>query len=749
MSSHYTTAKDDPPATQMQALIALYNQGEMAQTERQCRMALQEFPRSVTLLNLLGAAFQMQGKLDFAASAFVKAIALNPKDAHLHNNYGVVLLALSSFDTARTCFLKALKLMPDYVEAHNNLGNALRSLGQLDAALTRYDKAIAIQPAYGQAHYNRGVTLQQMQQMTAALASYEHALAVQPEFIEAHINRGAIFQQLDKADDAIASYELALAIDPDHAETHNNMGIIYARAGDHERAQTYYEKALALKPDYVEGYINLATLLFDTDHISAAIAHIETALGHDANDAMAHNLYGMLKKAQGDVAGALASYATAIAQNPDFAEPHINKGLALQQSGAHATALAAFDRAIKINPDHAEAYNNKAVTLQELGRFDAALASYDQAITLAPDYALAYFNRSNLIKDIAPNDSMLANMERLFADHNTDKNARKKLGFALGAAHEKMAHYETSFRFLQQANDLRKAEGDYHIEDDRALFTMITNSYQHFQHASPKLKNTQLKNTQLKNTRTKNAIQPILIVGMPRSGTSLAEQILASHPDVHGAGELDTLSTLFETLFICPDHQPSPKDMAHRVTAETETIRAQYFETLTSCADGAAFVTDKLPLNFRWIGFIKQIFPEAKIIHLQRDPRAICWSIYKHEFASRGNGFAYDIDDLADFYRLYADLMRVWHSLLPDDIYQLNYEQLTQNQEDETRALLAFCDLAWAPQCLEFHKTERAVQTASAVQVRQKLYQGSSDAWRHYEQYLGAWMNLAPSAPYN
>ncbi|ADE39777.1 tetratricopeptide repeat-containing sulfotransferase family protein [Candidatus Puniceispirillum marinum] len=734
MSSHYAAAKDDPPATQVQALIALYNQGEMAQTERQCRMALQEFPRSVTLLNLLGAAFQTQGKLDFAASAFVKAIALNPKDAQLHNNYGVVLLALSSFDTARACFLKALKLTPDYVEAHNNLGNALRSLGQLDAALTRYNKAIAIQPTYGQAHYNRGVTLQQMQQMTAALASYEDALAVQPEFIEAHINRGVIFQQLGKADDAITSYELALTIDPDHAETHNNMGIIYAGTGDHERAQTYYEKALALKPDYVEGYINLATMLFETGHTAAAIAHLETALGYDANDAMAHNLYGLLKKAQGDVVGALASYATAIAQNPDFAEPHINTGLALQQSGAHASALAAFDRAIKINPDHAEAYNNKAVTLQELGRFDAALASYDQAITLAPDYALAYFNRSNLIKDIAPNDPMLANMERLFADHNTDKNARKKLGFALGAAHEKMAHYDASFRFLQQANDLRKAEGDYHIEDDRALFSMITDSYRHFQRA----------NLKIKNTKTKETIQPILIVGMPRSGTSLAEQILASHPDVHGAGELDILTTLFESLFICPDHQPSPKDMAQRVAAETETIRAQYFRTLTSCADGASFVTDKLPLNFRWIGFIKQMFPEAKIIHLQRDPRAICWSIYKHEFASKGNGFAYDIDDLAAFYRLYANLMGVWHSLLPHDIYELNYERLTQNQEDETRALLAFCDLTWAPQCLEFHKTERAVQTASAVQVRQKLYQGSSDAWRHYEQYLGAWMNLTP-----
>ncbi|MDB2390169.1 tetratricopeptide repeat protein [Alphaproteobacteria bacterium] len=733
MSSHFVAAKDDPPAAQLQSLIALYNKGEMSQTEKQCRMLLQAFPRSVTVLNLLGAAFQMQSKLDFAATAFVKAIALSPKDAQLHNNHGVVLLAMSSFDAARACFIKAIKLLPNYVEAYNNLGNALRSMGQLDAALVNYDKAIAIQPNYDQAHYNRGVTLQQMTQMTAALTSYDNALAVQPLFIEAHINRGAIFQQLGRTDAAIASYEQALVIDPGHAETHNNLGIIYAGLGNHEVAITCYEKALALKPDYVEGYVNLATLYFDISHVDMAIKYIETALRYEADHAIAHNLYGLLKKVQGNLVGALESYAMAIEQSSNFADPHINKGVALQESGAHEAALAAFDMAIKIKADDAETYNNIGVTLQELGRFDEALASYDQAIALAPDYALAYFNRSNLVKDIAADDPMLANMERLIGDQNTDDKARKKLGFALGAAYEKMAHHDTSFLFYKQANDLRKAEGNYHIEDDRALFMMIKESYQYFQQPRSRTKGKMVKNT----------VQPIFIVGMPRSGTSLAEQILASHPKVYGAGELETLNILFESLFTFLDQVPTPQDMARLLVTKTDTIRAQYFEKLATCSDGASIVTDKLPLNFRWSGFIKQIFPEAKIIHLQRDPRAVCWSIYKHEFASKGNGFAYDIDDLANFYRLYTDLMAFWRASMPGDIHDLNYEQLTRNQEEETRALLAFCDLPWAPQCLDFHKTERAVQTASAVQVRQKLYQGSSDAWRHYEQKLDAWKDLA------
>jgi len=215
---------------------------------------------------------------------------------------------------------------------------------------------------------------------------------------------------------------------------------------------------------------------------------------------------------------------------------------------------------------------------------------------------------------------------------------------------------------------------------------------------------------------------------MPRSGTSLVEQILASHSKVHGAGELSTMDNLVSPIL--------GQDEGQLTRLEISRVRDGYLDALTALQVPEKIITDKMPLNFRWIGFIKFALPEAKIIHLSRDPRATCWSIYKRDFSLKGNGYAYDLGDLAEFYKLYMALMSFWRERFPDTIYDLCYEDMTENQEEETRKILEFCNLEWEPQCLDFHKTNRIVHTASAAQVREKMYQGSSDAWREFEAYL-------------
>jgi hypothetical protein len=220
---------------------------------------------------------------------------------------------------------------------------------------------------------------------------------------------------------------------------------------------------------------------------------------------------------------------------------------------------------------------------------------------------------------------------------------------------------------------------------------------------------------------------------MPRSGTTLVEQIIASHHAVYGAGELTTLADLIEPIL--------KDDLAHNKNNSTEkaflSIREQYLDALSVFNVPENVITDKLPLNFQYIGFILSAFPEAKIVHLKRDARATCWSIYKSNFKSRrGNGFSYNLDDLAGFYGLYTDLMDFWHQSFPDKIYDLCYEDLTINQEEETRKLLEYCELDWDENCLNFHTSKRAVRTASTLQVREKMYQGSSEAWKKHEAYL-------------
>ena len=229
-----------------------------------------------------------------------------------------------------------------------------------------------------------------------------------------------------------------------------------------------------------------------------------------------------------------------------------------------------------------------------------------------------------------------------------------------------------------------------------------------------------------------STIRPIFIVGMLRSGTSVVEQIISSHHEVYGAGELKNLTQII--IPILREHLTNDKTKLSKKTFLS--IRKQYLESLSRFNTSENVITDKWPLNFRSIGFILSAIPEAKIIHLKRDARATCWSIYKHYFSDTGNGWAYNFDDLAEFYKLYSEIMRYWHEMFPGKVYDISYEDLTTNQEDETRKLLEYCELEWDQNCLDFHKNKRAVDTASVLQVRQKMYQGSSEAWKEHEEYL-------------
>ena len=219
---------------------------------------------------------------------------------------------------------------------------------------------------------------------------------------------------------------------------------------------------------------------------------------------------------------------------------------------------------------------------------------------------------------------------------------------------------------------------------------------------------------------------------MPRSGTSLVEQIIASHQEVYGGGELKNLAEyslpILTTILDSDSNIISNKDLL--------SIRTQYLESLGKLKISENIVTDKMPLNFQYIGFILSAFPEAKIIHLKRNPIATCWSNYKFLFVSKGNGFAFNQKDLVGYYDLYTDLMNFWHKLYPNKIYDINYEHLTNSQEEETRKLLEYCNLDWDENCLNFHTNKRAVKTISALQVREKMYQGSSEAWKKHWAYI-------------
>ena len=378
-------------------------------------------------------------------------------------------------------------------------------------------------------------------------------------------------------------------------------------------------------------------------------------------------------------------------------------------------AIKNFEKAYSLNSNFIKALFYLGVAHKDLGNKAVAISTFEKLLKIQ-SYNTKVLRNLCEVKKFKKSDSKLINkMESLLNSDKVNQSELIDLNFALSNVYEDLGDIDTQFKYLADGNKLRKALLSYSIESSIKLFNTIKDVFDDF----PTLANNEL---------SQSSLRPIFIVGMPRSGTSLVEQIVASHNEAHGAGELEFSTQIFSSIIANISVEVDKKDLLF--------FREQYLAKLNALKCSKNIITDKMPMNFRYIGLILSAFPEAKIIHLKRDARATCWSIYKNYFDSDGIGYSYDQNDLAQYYGLYSDLMSFWHERFPDQIYDICYEDLTTNQEEETRKLLEYCDLDWDENCLNFHSNKRAVKTASALQVRKKMYQGSSEAWKKYEAYL-------------
>ena len=564
---------------------------------------------------------------------------------------------------------------------------SLYSNGHIQEALDSVETLIKGYPEEPLLYNISGVCYKAVGQLDTAVKSFEKAIALKPDYTEVNYNLGLTLQELGQLEDAVKCYEKAIATKPDYAEAHNNLGATLKDLGQPDTAVKSYKKAVTVKPDYAEAHYGFGITLYLLDQLEDAIK----------------------------------CYEKAVAIKPDYAEAHYNLGGTFYQLNQLDAAVKSYKKAIAVKPDYAEVHFSLGVVFRALSQQDAAVKCYEKAVAIKPGYAEAHRNLSAL-KKYTKDDPQITQMQSLISTSDLSQLDRMNLCFALAKVYEDLGKQDELFKFLHEGNRLRKEDLSYSLDKDQKLFTSCRNL---FSSLPPAIENSLSYET--------SAIQPIFIVGMPRSGTSLVEQIIASHHAVHGAGELSTLSELSYPII---NDYSNYYDTNSLLKKAFFSIRQQYLDSLSSFNVSENIITDKMPLNFRYIGFILSAFPEAKIIHLKRDAMATCWSIYKHYFQSRGNGFSYNLEDLAGFYDMYIDLMAFWHQLYSDKIYDLCYEDLTTNQEEETRKLLEYCELDWDENCLNFHTTKRAVKTASALQVRQKMYQGSSKVWKQHEAYL-------------
>ena len=521
--------------------------------------------------------------------------------------------------------------------------------------------------------------------------------------------------QMDKA---LLSIKELIQDFPNIPLLHNISGACNSALGEIDSAIISFNKAIELKPDYDEAYFNLGVAFHQTGRLGEALNSYERAISIKHAYPTAHNNLGLIALSQGQLDNALKSFEWAVAYSPEYAEAHNSLGAALQELKQFEKAKVSFKKAVALNPQYAQGLHNLAILSEIINLPDEASEYYEKALAVEPNYAEAYRNQSRT-KKYKKNDPQIAQMQSIYSNDNLSISDKVHINFALAKVNEDLGNQKDFFKHLDEGSRLRKKQLNYNINETEEFHSSLIRLFSEDQ---PKIKQLSLGPLD---------IRPIFIVGMPRSGTSLVEQIISSHHSVHGAGELNNFKNI-----VTPALKNYIGNLTNTINEDDLlSIRMNYIKSLVNLSVSEKIITDKMPVNFRMIGLILTAIPEAKIIHLTRDPKATCWSNYKHYFANE-NGFTFDQEDLAKFFLLYKEMMDFWHKSFPNKIHDISYERLTTHQEDETQKLLKYCELDWDNNCLNFHKNTRAVHTASASQVRQKMYQGSSDAWKKYEKFL-------------
>ena len=402
----------------------------------------------------------------------------------------------------------------------------------------------------------------------------------------------------------------------------------------------------------------------------------------------------------------------------------LQQAIQAQSTGKFEQAISLYQRVMADQPHEVAAKYLLANLLKSQGKLAQATEYYKQIMVQQPDYTQAHFSYSGVHKYQDKTDPHIGSMLELYQKRNLQIEGRTQLAFALAKAFEDIEDYPQAFKYPKAGNDLRYQEFHYTIESDEELIQNIIQTFS--REAMSRLQ-----------VNGENSNKPIFIVGMPRSGTSLVEKILASHSDVYGAGELDYIWSLAASLFLDESihYQFRPLDTYSGSTFDK--LGKSYLEKIELLDRQAIRITDKMPFNMMMLGLTRIALPNAKIIHCVRAAEDNCLSIYKQNFTTGNYRFAYDLKTLGQFHNQYRMLMKHWQQVMPGAIYDISYESLTQNPEAEIRKLLAACDLEWQDACLEFSKSESIVKTASFYQVRQPMYTSSVKLWEKYREFLG------------
>lgn len=565
-----------------------------------------------------------------------------------------------------------------------------------------------------------GMRFHQGGQLDQAEAAYRQALKLSPRDAGVLNLLGVLAIHRHQGKQAVDWLENAVKLAPREAQYRNNLAAAQKAVGNMNGAVETLRRLVEASPSYDEAWYNLGNALEECKRLDESAQAYRKALALKPNDP--DSLYGLgrVLLQQHCPDDALKCFRVVLESRPAHARTWRRVGMALSDLGRVEEAEAAFRKALEIDPVFVKAIDSLAEMYMQHGRHGDAIPLLEQAIALDPDDENAYFGLAGC-KRFTPSDlPLLDKTEHYLSQTGADEEKQVELHYALGKIYDDMRLFDKAFSHYQAANSL---QGKY-IPFDCVRARENTDKI-------IKLYDDELFSRGLGGSDSEN---PIFIVGMPRSGTTLTEQIISSHPSVYGAGELSFWDEQVENL---PKGFPNAWDVG-----QSRKVAEEYLGFITESAKGVVHVTDKMPGNYQNLGLIHLIFPNARIIHCRRNPIDTCLSIYFQNFAF-GHAYRFDLKSLAFVYSEYRRLMAHWREVLPKDVLlEIDYEEIVQNQEEMSHRLIEFCGLEWDDKCLEFYKNERRVKTASQWQVRQPIYKTSQERWRNYEQWIGPLVEL-------
>lgn len=614
--------------------------------------------------------------------------ALNddPRNPKLRCLLGATLVKCRQHEEAEQHLRQVTGLHPEFPLAHRELGNALLGLGRGPEAIESFERVVELTPDNSTAHFDLALALSKLGRRQEADAAMEQSFALQPERREMLTAVG--HQRAGRVAEAEKIYRSILSREPRNVNAMRLLGGIATEMERYRMAAKLLRNAVTLEPEFFGAWVDLARVYMEWDKFEE---------GHEA-------------------------LARAIRLEPELAYPRMMLGNLLSKAGRYEEAVASFHVALEKQPDHGGSLAGLGHALKTIGRPEDAIDTYRECIRKYPAFGEAYWSLANL-KTYRFDDAEIATMEQHVDNERLVDETRINLNYALGKAYDDRQDYDRAFSFYEHGASVRRLHESYDPVQTEVIHNRIIDVFTarflagHAGSGDPDP-------------------APIFIVGLPRSGSTLIEQILASHSAVEGTAELPDLARVIRSINRQQRHGTSyPEALLHHADDALRELGRQYLDSTQRHRSGLPRFTDKMPNNFSSIGLLALILPNAKIINARRHPLDSCMGSFKQLFF-KGQAFTYDLVELGEYYLEYQRIMDHWQTVLPGRVLDVHYEAMVAGQEAQTRRLIEHCGLSWEDACLRFYETDRAVNTASSEQVRQPIYAGSIHSWRRFEAHL-------------